>query len=61
MERKNQDYKKRNMDFRDRRVDFRNAIDTMKIEDRQSKYDKIHEANIQNGWDKNSTLRKVSY
>ena len=59
MEQQNEDYRRRNQDFRDRLADFRREINALKIEDRQSDYDKAHEANIQNGWDKYSTLRKV--
>jgi merlin protein len=58
MEKQNEDYKKRNHDFRERLSEFRREIDALKIEDRQSDYDKMHETAINNGWDKYSTLRK---
>lgn len=56
----NDEYFQRNNDFRDRLADFRKEIETLKLEDRQSENDRVHENIVQNGRDKQSSLRKVS-
>ncbi|KAE9549413.1 hypothetical protein FO519_007380 [Halicephalobus sp. NKZ332] len=54
----NEEYFQRNKDFREKLADFRREMDSLKLDDRQTENDRIHEANVQNGWDKYSTLRK---
>lgn len=55
----NEEYFQRNRDFRGKLAEFRKEIESLKVEDRQTDNDKIYENNIQKGWDKYSTLRKV--
>ncbi|KAJ1363257.1 hypothetical protein KIN20_023084 [Parelaphostrongylus tenuis] len=60
LEKSRHDFSEKARLFKERLNEFRNEIDALKREDRQTEHDVIHAQNVQNGFDKFTTLRMSS-
>ncbi|PAV87959.1 hypothetical protein WR25_20246 [Diploscapter pachys] len=59
LEKGRHEYSEKARAFKDKLNQFRHEIEGLKKEDRQTEHDIIHQQNLQNGFDKNTTLRMM--